>query len=546
MAAWATHGSTLLVLATGLGKTVVFSSVIKAMQPGRAMVLAHTEELIWQAQQKLEAMGLRVEVEMGELKSGNALDGDADVIVSTVQTHNSKWRDGTKRMTKFRPEDFSVLVIDEAHHAAAGSYREIIAHYRQNPNLKVLGVTATPDRADELALGEIFECVAFDYEILDGINDGWLVPIEQQMVHIEGLDFSKVRTTAGDLNGADLAAIMEAEEMLQGVAGSTIKIIGERKTLVFAVTVKQAEVICEIFNRHKKDCARWVSGKTNKDERRETVAAYARGEFQVLCNCNCFSEGFDVPGVEVVVVAKPTKSRSRYAQFVGRGTRALPGIVDGPETSDARRSAISASAKPSMLVIDFYGNAGRHKLISAADILGGKSSEDAKIRATKKAQQDGIPVNVIDQLRFEEEKLAEEKEERRKLEAARKARIVADVKYNVTAVDPFDRYQVRRQPPSSWEHRNGISLSEKQRAALQRMGVNPSEISVSCGRKLLGARFNGPCSEKQAAVLRKHGYAAECSMKEAGRIIDALAANGWRRPAEPEPESVNDSQPEYA
>lgn len=544
--AWDRHVSTLLVLATGLGKTVVFAAVIKAMQPGRAMVLAHTEELIWQAKRKLEDVGLRVEVEMGELKSGGSFDGDADVIVSTVQTHNSKWLDGSKRMTKFRPQNFSVLVIDEAHHAAAGSYREIIAHYRQNPDLRVLGVTATPDRADELALGEIFECVAFDYEIINGIQDGWLVPIEQQMVHIEGLDFSKMRTTAGDLNGADLAAVMEAEESLQGVAGSTIKIVGERKTLVFAVTVKQAEVICEIFNRHKKDCARWVSGKTNKDERRETVAAFERGDFQVLCNCNCFAEGFDVPGTEVIVVAKPTKSRARYAQFVGRGTRALPGIVDGPQTPELRRAAIASSAKPSMLVIDFHGNAGRHKLMSAADILGGKSSADAMARVAKKAKKSGTPVNVIEALKQEEIKLAQEKEERHRKDAARRSRVVADVTYNMTLVDPFDRYQVKRQPPSSWERNNGISLSEGQRAVLQKLGVNPDSISVSCGRKLLGARFNGPCSPAQMSVLKRAGYTGAYTMKEASKMIDALAKNNWKRPPESEPARVSDSQPEYA
>lgn len=534
MLAWQKHTSTLLVLATGLGKTVVFSAVVKAMRPGRAMVLAHTEELIWQAQKKLEDAGLRVEVEMGDLKSGNSLEGDADAIVSTVQTQMSKWRNGARRMTKFKPSSFSMLIIDEAHHAAARSYREIIAYYRQNPNLKVLGVTATPDRADEMALGELFDSVAFEFGILDGINHGWLVPIEQQMVHVEGLDFSKVRITAGDLNGSDLAAIMEAEKTLQGIAGSTIQIVGDKKTLVFAVTVKQAEVLCEIFNRHKKDSARWVSGKTNKDERRETVAAFSRGDFQILCNCNCFSEGFDVPAVGVVVVAKPTTSRSRYAQFVGRGTRALPGIVDGPETSELRRAAIAASGKPSMLVVDFYGNAGRHKLCSTLDILGGKSSSDAVIRARKIAEAIGKPLNVMDALRLEDDKIVKEAEERRKIAAAQKAHIVADVSFRSKFVDAFDRYDVRRQPPSSWERNNGICLTPKQRLAIRGMGVDPDSISVSCGKKLLGAR--GP-TESQAYRLKNAGYDPKQFKGAALKIkMDKLAKNNWKRLPEDGPQ----------
>jgi superfamily II DNA or RNA helicase len=378
-----------------------------------------------------------------------------------------------------------------------------------------------------MALGELFESVAFEFGILDGINHGWLVPIEQQMIHIEGLDFSKVRTTAGDLNGADLAAIMEAEKNLQGVAGSTIKIVGDKKTLVFAVTVKQAEVLCEIFNRHKKDCARWVSGKTNKDERRETVAAFERGDFQILCNCNCFSEGFDVPSVAIVVVAKPTKSRSRYAQFVGRGTRSLPGIVDGPETAELRRAAILTSGKPSVLVLDFYGNAGRHKLISTTDILGGKSSDDAVIRTRKIAEKTGKPVNVMEVLRLEDEKLAAEKEDRRKLEAARKAHLVADVAFRAKLVDAFDRLDVCRQPPSSWERNNGVTLTPNQRFAIQKLGVNPDSISVSCGRKLLGAR--GP-SENQAYRLKNAGYDPTKFKGQALKIkMDKLAKNGWKR-----------------
>src|SRR5205823_2117669 len=147
----------------------------------------------------------------------------------------------------------------------------------------VLGVTATPDRADEEALGQIFESVAYDYEILDAINDGWLVPVMQQMVKITGLDFSHIRTTAGDLNGADLARVMEDEKNLQGMVGASIEIIGGKRTIMFTSSVRHAEMCCNILNRHHQGMAKWICGTTPKDERRQTLKDFENGKVQVVC-----------------------------------------------------------------------------------------------------------------------------------------------------------------------------------------------------------------------------------------------------------------------
>ncbi len=200
--------STFVVLPTGTGKTILFASIIEQIQPGRALVAAHRSELIWQARDKIQAVtGLRADVEMGEYKSkteGDLFHPSAQVIVATIQTLTSGG-DGGGRMTKFDPMDFDLLIIDEAHHAVSTSYKKMIEYFLQNPKLKVFFCSATPDRSDEEALGQVCDTVAFDYEILNAIEDGWLVPIFQQMVEVESLDFSTMRTTAGDLNGADLA-----------------------------------------------------------------------------------------------------------------------------------------------------------------------------------------------------------------------------------------------------------------------------------------------------------------------------------------------------
>ena len=527
---WQENDSTLVVMPTGGGKTVLFADVIRRVFPRRALVIAHREELIFQARDKIQRVtGLSADVEMGEYRAEGGLFGQARVVVSTIQTQCSGG-DGGGRMAKFDPQRFGVLIIDEAHHATSPSYRRVIDYYRTNPALKVLGVTATPDRADEAALGQVFQSVAFDYEVLDAIHDGWLVPIEQQMVHVEGLDYSSIRTTAGDLNGGDLAAVMEAEKNLQQMASASLAIIGQRRALVFTASVKSAEMTAEIFNRHRSEMAAWVCGKTEREERRRVLAEFAAGKRQVVCNCGVLTEGFDDPGVEVILMGRPTKSRSLYSQMVGRSTRPLPGVVDGPETAEARRAAIAASAKPSCLVVDFVGNAGKHKLVTSADILGGKVSEEAVELAVTRARKAGGPVKMAEALDEAEEELNEQK---RLAEAARRARLVATARFTTQTVDPFDVLHIDPVKPRGWDATR--QLTEKQRSLLAKQGINPDGISFSQGKQLIAEifrRWDGKlCSFKQAKLLRRYGYSTDVSFAEASATIDALAKNGWVRAA---------------
>lgn len=533
---WRESGSTLVVMPTGTGKTVLFADVLRRSFPRRGLVLAHRQELIFQACDKISrAARLKCEVEMGEYRAhtDGGLFGRAQVVVSTIQTQTAGG-DGGGRMTKFDPTHFGVLVIDEAHHACSSSYRRVLNYFRAgNPNIKILGVTATPDRADEEALGQVFETVAFDYEILDAIHDGWLVPIEQQMVSVDGLDYSGIRTTAGDLNGADLAAVMESERNLQGIAGPSIEIIGSRRALVFTSSVKCAETICEIFNRHRSGMAAWVCGKTPKDDRRRILSEFSSGKVQVVCNCGVLTEGFDDPGVEVVIMGRPTKSRSLYSQMVGRSTRPLPGVVDGPETPEERREAIAGSAKPSALIVDFVGNSGRHKLVTSADILGGNVSDEAVERAISKARKSGRPVRMAEVLDEEEERI---KEERRLAEEARKARLVARAKYSTQSIDPFDVFQIEPVKPRGWDA--GKQLTEKQRAMLARAGIDPDSLPYSQAKQMIGELINRYekklCTLSQAKVLRRFGYQTDVSFEKASELITAIKNNGWKRPQEVE------------
>lgn len=519
---WLTVRSTLVVMPTGTGKTILFASIIRSFFPGRALVLAHREELIFQAVDKIKQVtGFECEVEMASYRAdlGLGLFGGPQVVVSTIQTQCSG-ADGSGRMSRFDPAMFDLVIVDEGHHATATTYRRVIDYYCQNPGLKVLGVTATPDRADEAALGQVYETVAYDYEILDAIEDGWLVPIQQQLVEVSGLDFSGVRTTAGDLNGADLARVMEEERNLHEIAAPTIEIVGERRALVFTASVAQAERLCDILNRHREGCAGWVCGKTDKDERRKTLAAFSAGKLQYVVNVGVLTEGFDDPGVEVIVMGRPTKSRSLYAQMVGRGTRPLPGLVDGVAEPEGRREAIAQSAKPACLVVDFVGNSGRHKLMTSADILGGNVSEEAVAQAVAKLKEDGGAVDMAQALAERERELQIE----RAREAARRVNLKAKAAWAARSVSPFDVFDLSPVKPRGWN--SGKTLSTKQRAILDKAGIDPDSVDYAGGRQLLNEVFRrwdaGLCSYKQARILRKHGYDGNQTREEASGILDGI------------------------
>lgn len=525
------HKSTLVVMPTGTGKTILFGHVLDRFKGrGRVMVLAHREELLAQAAHKIEAItGIRPDVEMA---LRYAMEGSmwhkSPVVVSSIQTQISG-RQGSGRMTRFTPDEFSLLIIDEAHHAPAKSYRKIIDYYRQNADLRVLGVTATPDRHDKKALGQIFESVAYEYGILDAIQDGWLVPIRQQFVAVRGLNFTQCRTTAGDFNGRDLSQIMEYEKVLHGVVGPTIEIAADRKTLVFAASVAHAERMTEIFNRHSPGSSYIITGKSKRDERRSILRRYANGDFRYLVNVGVATEGFDMPDVDLIVIARPTKSRALYAQMIGRGTRPLTGILNGITDAEARRSTIGTSAKPDCLILDFAGVSGRHKLITTADILGGNYSEDVIAMAVRGARKGGGPVDMSEELKLALERKREADAQAR----AKRSRLVATAQYKTQEVSPFDVLHIT--PWRAVGYDSGRVPSEKMLDLLRRFGVDaPETLKYAEAKQLIGQlitrRKKGRATYKQTKLLRRYGYTHDMSFAEAMQLIDQIKGAGWKRP----------------
>lgn len=549
----------LLCMPTGTGKTRVFADVILRMRPARSMVLAHRQELIWQAQDKIKLWtNLECQVEMADLKANeNDMFGRPDVIIGTVQTQNTGPEKDRKRMSRFNPNDFGLLIIDECHHSTASSYLNVVNYYQQNPNLKVLGVTATPDRADEEALGKVFQAVAFDYEILDAIDNGWLVDIRQRCAKVAGLDYSGVRTTAGDLNGGDLAKVMEAEHNIQGVCQPTLEAMfrfqehhldsipvtswpsylanqpAPRRTIMFTASKLQAERTCEVLNRSLPDKVAWVCDATPTEKRIAMLKDFQAGKLSVICNCGILTEGYDNPGVELIVMARATKSRCLYAQQCGRATRPLPGIVDGLATAAERVQAIRNSAKPACVILDFVGNSGKHKLVVTAELLGGKVSDGAVAASHRLIEKLEGEVSMRELLHKEQDKIdAHERIEKARLEEARRrALLVARVNYKTQAVNPFEILDLKPVRARSWD--NNRVLSEKQSSLLRKQGIDPDQFTYTECRQMIGEmfrRWDGKlCSFKQAKILKRYGYDTGMTRDMAHEVLDKLAANNWRR-----------------
>jgi len=529
---WRENDSCLVVMATGLGKTVVLSQVIDDSirnNGGRWLVVAGRQEIVEQNFRTLSKVtGQDVAIEMAENRTYEFGFRKPKVISASVQTLIAN-NNGRARMEKFNPNEFSGVIIDEAHHAVSRSYQQVIDYFNAG-GTKVLGVTATPDRADEMALGKVFEHVAFEYDVVEGILNGWLVPIKQCAVNVSSLDFSGVRTTAGDLNGAELSDILTYEENLHRMVYPTIEIARDRRCLIFAATVAHAERIAEIINRHSSGKAASVRAGTPKDERRDIFRRYANGDFQFLVNVGIATEGWDDPatdgrGVQMIAMMRPTKSRSLYSQMCGRGTRPLPGTIDGIMDSGDRKKSIANSNKKALTVLDFVGNAGRHKLMHAGDILGGKWTDEVVSRVYENAQKtEQEEIDLLLEMNMEEANL------KREAEARRRSFVRVRADYNLEEVSPFDFLGVVPKRVPGWF--KGKPITDKQASLLRRNGVpNLQELNVAQASQLIDHIMSRP-SDKQAQVLKRAGLDPnEFDRQSASDMITKLKNNSWKVPS---------------
>jgi superfamily II DNA or RNA helicase len=315
---------------------------------------------------------------------------------------------------------------------------------------------------------------------------------------------------------------MEDERNLHAMATPTYELAPPSHSVVFCSTVNQAERFTEILNRHEPECARCVSAKTPKDQRRKLFRDFTEGAFRFLVNCAICTEGWDEPRVRMVACCSPTKSWSRYVQVVGRGLRPLPGIADAPGDAGSRRDAIAASDKPECLILDFVGNSGRHKLVSMVDILGGTWPEPVRDRAAQILEEGRLEC-VEDALEAAADELEAEREAEEKRELARRARLKAKAEYTTREYNPFDVLDIDAPRTTA-----APAASTKSIEFLMKFGIDATGMSQPQASKLqreVFRRLNHKpplCSIKQARILKQHGHSINTPKAEATKILDRI------------------------
>lgn len=322
VSALATNKNTLAVAPTGAGKTVMLSAI--AGRYDDVCVLQHREELVRQNRDTYRAVNGRCKTDLYTANRKRWARGGATFAM--VQTLSRP-----QNLETIPPLD--LLVIDETHHVGAASYIQVIeAAKRQNPGIHVLGVTATPERADGRSLMHVFDNVADVITLHELINAGHLVKPRTFVIDTdirEELDNIKIVGDDFDMGAAE--AIMDRQPVNERVLAEWHRLAGNRQTVVFTSTVKHAEDVCELFRSAGKT-AEVIHGKLGKGERKRILEQFDARRFQVLVNCAVLTEGWDSQPVSCVVLLRPCSAKGTVLQMVGRGLRKVnpekfPGVI---------------------------------------------------------------------------------------------------------------------------------------------------------------------------------------------------------------------------
>lgn len=289
------QGKFLIQMATGLGKTVTFSRIPRR---GRMLILSHREELV---KQPAKYFDCSVGFEQGKYTQKGE-----EVISASIQSI-------ARRLDRYEPKDFDVIVVDEAHHAVANNYQKVLDYFQAR---LILGFTATPNRGDNVRLDNVFESIIFQRDLKWGIQHGYLTNLECLKVDI-GYSLQNVATSMGDYKLNELDRAVNQDSMNYGIAEAYWN-YAKGQTIIFAISVDHCNKIANLIPG-----AVVVSGITK--DRDNIIEKFKKKEINVLINCMVFTEGTDIPNIETVIIARPTKSNALYTQMVGRGLRLYDG-----------------------------------------------------------------------------------------------------------------------------------------------------------------------------------------------------------------------------
>jgi ATP-dependent helicase IRC3 len=323
----------LIVIATGGGKTVVFSHLPKVIPDSFPMlVLAHREELLDQAYRTVSSVypHLKIQVEQAD----RSADSDADIVIASVPTLG---RSDSQRINKFSQDYFKTIIIDESHHSAAQTYQNILNYFNFH---FLLGVTATPQRSDNIRLTDTFDEIVYYKTMQDLISEGWLTNIKGYRVQTS-VDISLVKTIRGDYSESQLQKTIDIPARNDAIVKNYLELTPGTKAIVFCAGVKHAYNVAKSFSKKAIPSATIV-GTTTSQERHQIFKDFREGKIQVITNAMVLTEGFDEPSIETIILARPTQSILLYTQIVGRGVRLYEGkthcnIIDVADASKGKK-----------------------------------------------------------------------------------------------------------------------------------------------------------------------------------------------------------------
>ena len=529
---WKLFRSTIIVLATGSGKTACATKIAERVLdgevgPGAFLFLVNKDNLCSQAMHSFRKAfpNKRVELEQANRYAST----HADIVVASVQSLFKK-----SRLEAFTRDHFAAIGIDECHHHTAKNiqYKSITDYFDR---ALYFGMTATPIRSDKIAMSECYDSVAINLSLLEVYKMGWLVKPYQVYEECNGLilpdlpkgkDWSdqQIAEALQEEDGAGLYVIASAAMKWSNYKGL------KRKTVVFCPTVDAAILVRDILNRHdiknQTGSAAVIHAKVPREERESIYSAFKAGEIRYLVNNMCLTEGFDEPDVRVVVIGRMTKNESLYRQMAGRATRPIEeilGQLSAAKSDQERREIIKASAKPGCLIVDVRSNT--HKLACmGVDVLGGRASDGVRMRVAGSQTPGEISDIEKELLKAEREEAAAKRKEEEHARISQRQPLRVKARLQSRFADPFAVSDIMDSPGPEWEELR--RPTDKQVEILKRFGMTANEISKLSSKRasrvldiFFERRKNGLCTYRLSRALARMGLDPNVPQEEAKAIL---------------------------
>ena len=320
---WELHRSVMVQMPTGTGKTHLLAAVVKEFLCGggvgmRVWIVAHRRELVEQIEETVARYGMGKEPDKSA-KNGRTGKDSMPEESGRVRVFSIQWLSRNRKIMDGQPD---LIVIDEAHHALAETYRELWKRY---PEARKLGMTATPCRLNRKGFTDLFDTLITSWSIAEFIGRGWLSSFDYVSIRANSreqrlVDSLKKRGVDGDYQVKEMNAVLNRETGIRQLYESVRRYAAGKKGIVYAVSIAHARQIAAYYSLHGVESVA-IDSRTPALERKELVEDFRRGKISVLVNVDIFSEGFDCPDVEFVQLARPTLSLAKYLQQVGRGLR---------------------------------------------------------------------------------------------------------------------------------------------------------------------------------------------------------------------------------